>query len=78
MNTAQNGKGDSPRPVDGERFRSGWDMIFGTNDAGGKHKSVDETAICEKREPSKSTNDGTGTRFDLDTRTGSKSLPRGG
>lgn len=23
------GKGDTPRPVDGERFRSGWERIWG-------------------------------------------------
>jgi len=50
MNTAQNGKGDTPRPTDGERFRSGWDAIFGGKDLRKNHESVDETLSREKTE----------------------------
>jgi len=62
MKTAQNGKGDAPRPVDGERFRSGWDAIF----AGKNHESVDEVTGREKTECSKSNDHAPGTRSDLD------------
>ena len=50
MNTAQNGKGHAPRPVDGERFRSGWDAIFSKNDFWKSHESFDETLSYEKKE----------------------------
>jgi hypothetical protein len=63
MNTAQNGKGDAPRPVDGERFRSGWDAIFG----GKNHESVDEVAGRGKTECSKSNDHAVPTRSDLNT-----------
>lgn len=26
------GKGDAPRPVDGDRYREGWERIFGGKD----------------------------------------------
>ena len=62
MNTAQNGKGDTPRPTDGERFRSGWDAIFGRKN----DESVDEVAGRGKTECSKSNDHAIPTRSDLD------------
>ena len=62
MNTAQNGKGDKPRPVDGERFRSGWEAIFGRKN----HESFDEVAGREKTECSKSNDHAAGIRSYLD------------
>ena len=53
MNTAQNGKGHAPRPVDGERFRSGWDAIFSKNDLWKSHESFDGTLSYERTEQSK-------------------------
>jgi hypothetical protein len=50
MNTAQNGKGDKPRPMDGERFRSGWDAIFRGKDVEKSYESFDETLSREKKE----------------------------
>ena len=67
MNTAQNGKGDAPRPLDGERFRSGWDAIFGERDLGKNHESVDETMSREKTECGKSNDHAHGTRSSFDT-----------
>ena len=67
MNTAQNGKGDAPRPVDGERFRSGWDAIFGTKDLGKNYESVDEVTGREKTECSTSNDHAVPTRSDLNT-----------
>ena len=66
MNTAQNGKGDALRPVDGERFRSGWDAIFGAKDLGKNYESVDEVMGREKTECSKSNDHAVPTRSDLD------------
>jgi hypothetical protein len=49
MNTAQNGKGDTPRPMDGDRFRSGWDLVFGMKRPVENHKFIDGNLTCEKR-----------------------------
>lgn len=48
MNTAQNGKGGAPRPVDGERFRSGWEMIFSGKDLDRKiHTQNDSETLMD-------------------------------